>query len=134
MGKRCWIWSGLLVLMASSFPLAQEPEQERFRLLVTADSGSMEEELNRAGAAGYRFAATPGGETAFVGNGVVTMELDPEGRRFRYILLATMRPGTLQRELNDVPPDFDIVGMTAFGRFKEASVILEAEMHEASVP
>ena len=134
MGKRWWIWSGLVVVMASSPALAQEPLQERFRLVVTNETGSMEEELNRAGAAGYRFAATPGGETAFVGNGVVTMKLDPEGRRFRYILLATMRAGTLQRELNDVPPEFDIVGMMAFGILKEAVVILEAEMREASVP
>ena len=134
MGKRWWIWSGLVVLIASSSALAQEQGQERFRLLVTNETGTMEEALNRAGVAGYRFAATPGGETAFVGNGVVTMELDPEGRRFSYILLATMRAGTLQRELNDVPPEFDIVGMMAFGSLKEAVVILEAEMREASAP
>ena len=134
MRERWWIWSGLVVLIASSSALAQEPGQDRFRLVVTNETGSMEEELNRSGAAGYRFAATPGGETAFVGNGVVTMELDPEGRRFRYILLATMRARTLQRELNEVPPEFEIVGMMAFGGLKEAVVILEAERHEESEP
>ena len=101
--------------------------------IVTNTTGSIEEELNRAGAAGYRFAATPGGETAFV-DGVVAMELDPEGRRFRYILLATMRAGTLQRELNEVPPGFEIVGMMAFGRLKEAVVILETESRGESAP
>ncbi|MCY4510856.1 MAG: hypothetical protein OXG35_28420 [Acidobacteria bacterium] len=134
MGRRWWIGSGLVVLMASLPALAQGQGQERFRLLVTNETGSMEEELNRVGAAGYRFAATPGSETSFVGNGVVTMELDPEGRRFRYILLATMRASTLQRELNEVPPEFDIVGMMAFGSLKEAVVILEAEIREGSAP
>ena len=62
------------------------------------------------------------------------MELDPDGRQFRYILLATMRAGTLQRELNDVSPEFDIVGMMVFGRVNEMVAILEAEMRAASVP
>ena len=135
MGKRWWIWSGLLALTVSSFSLAQEPEQERFRLLVSNTTGGMEEELNRAGEAGYRFAATPGGgKSSFVSDGIVAMELDPEGRRFRYTLLATMRAGTLQRELNEVPPEFDIVGMMSFGGLGETVAILEAEMREASVP
>ena len=134
MGKRWWIWSGLVVLIVSSSALAQEQGRDRFRLVVTNETGSMEEELNRSGAAGYRFAATPGGKTSFVGNGVVTMVLDPEGRRFRYILLATMRARTMQRELNEVPPEFEVVGMMAFGSLKEAVVILEAERHEKSEP
>ena len=47
-----------------------------------------------------------------VGEAVVIMALDPEGRRFRYILLATSRTGTMQKELN------------------EAAAILEAEIAE----
>ena len=61
------------------------------------------------------------------------MMLDPEGRRFRYVLLATSRTGTLQQELNEVPPEFDLVGMTVFSSTfggKEAAVILEAEVTE----
>ena len=42
------------------------------------------------------------------------MVLDPEGRRFRYILLATNRTGTMQEELNEAPPEFNFVGMTVF--------------------
>ena len=91
----------------------------------------MQDELNEAGANGYRFAGTQGGETAFGGNEVVVvMERDPEERRFRYILLATSRTGTMQRELNGVPPEFNVVGMTVFSSTfggKEAAVILEAE-------
>ena len=61
------------------------------------------------------------------------MMLDPEGRRFRYVLLATSRTGTLQQELNEVPPEFDLVAMTVFSSTfggKEAAVILEAEVTE----
>ena len=54
----------------------------------------MEDELNAAGADGYRFIGTQGGETAFGGSEVVViMERDPEGRRYRYMLLATSRTG-----------------------------------------
>ena len=105
-------------------------EDERFLLLATSRTGTMEEELNEAGAAGYRFRATQGGETAFGGNeAVVVMERDPEGGTFRYVLLATSRTGTMQNERNDVPPDYRLVGFTMFSsRFggKEAAAILEA--------
>ena len=91
----------------------------------------MQDELNAAGANGYRFVGTQGGETAFGGNEVVVVvERDPEERRFRYILLATSRTGTMQRELNGVPPEFNVVGMTVFSSTfggNEAAVILEAE-------
>ena len=74
-------------------------------------TGTMEEELNEAGAAGYRVVGMQGGETGFGGNQVVViMALDPEGRRFRYVLLATSRTGTLESELNELPPGFSFVG------------------------
>ena len=105
--------------------------QDKFLLLATSRTGTMQDELNAAGANGYRFAGTQGGETAFGGNEVVVvMVRDPEGRRFSYILLATSRTGTMEQELNGVPPEFNVVGMTVFSsRFggKEAAVILEAE-------
>ena len=49
----------------------------------------------------------------------------------RFKLLATSRTGTMQRELNEAPPEFNVVGMTVFNsRFggDEAAVILEAEI------
>lgn len=96
-----------LVLPVLALPpaSAQETEPpEKYLLLATSRTGTMEEELNEAGARGYRFLATQGGETAFGGSeAVVVMTLDPEGRRFRYLLLATSRTGTMQRELNEAP-------------------------------
>ena len=124
-----------LVLPVLALPpaSAQETEPpEKYLLLATSRTGTMEEELNEAGARGYRFLATQGGETAFGGSeAVVVMTLDPEGRRFRYLLLATSRTGTMQRELNEAPSEYRFAGMTVFStRFggKEAAVILETEI------
>ena len=118
-----------LVVLASS-AMAQPPE--KYLLLATNRTGTMQDELNEAGARGYRFAGTQGGETAFGGReAVVVMTLDPEGRRFRYILLATNRTGTMQREMNEAPPEFNFAGMTVFSSTfggREAAVILEAEI------
>ncbi len=123
-----------LVLFAFTLPAtAQQTEQpEKYLLLATNRTSSMENELNEAGERGYRFAGTQGGETAFGGNEVVViMRLDPEGRRFRYILLATNRTGTMEREINEVPPEYEFVGMTVFSSTfggNEAAVLLEAEV------
>ena len=73
-----------------------------------------------------------GGETAFGGpEAVVIMVLDPEGPRFRYILLATNRTGTMQREMNETPLEYNFAGMTVFSSTfggREAAVIFEAEI------
>ena len=123
----------ILPVLALPPASAQETEPpEKYLLLATSRTGTMEEKLNEAGERGYRFLATQGGETAFGGSeAVVVMTLDPEGRRFRYLLLATSRTGTMQRELNEAPPEYRFAGMTVFStRFggKEAAVILETEI------
>ena len=118
----------LLVLAPSA--MAQQPE--KYLLLATNRTGTMQDELNEAGARGYRFAGTQGGETAFGGReAVVIVALDPAGRRFRYILLATNRTGTMQSEMNEPPPEYNFAGMTVFSSTfggREAAVILEAEI------
>ena len=120
-----------LVLLAMPAAAQQVDDPEKYLLLATSRTGTMEEELNAAGARGYRVAGAQGGETAFGGDeAVVIMRLDPEGRRFRYILLATIRTGTMQEELNVAPPEYELVAMTVFrSRFggSEAAAILEAE-------
>lgn len=111
---------------------AEQPD--KFLLLATSRTGTMEKELNEAGAQGYRFSGTQGGETAFGGSEVVVvMSLDPKGRRYRYILLATSRTGTMQKEMNEAPPEYEFAGMTVFkSRFggSEAAVILQAEIKD----
>ena len=125
------------LVLFSPNPLAAEKEAEqpdKFLLLATSRTGTMEKELNEAGARGYRFAGTQGGATAFGGREVVViMSLDPKGRRYRYILLATSRTGTMQKEMNEAPPEYEFAGMTVFeSRFggSEAAVILQAEIKE----
>ncbi len=118
------------VLLSLAVPAAAQDAAGRFLLLATSRTGTMEDELNDAGAAGYRFAATQGGETAFGGReAVVVMQRDPAGGRYRYILLATSSTETMQDELNATPPEFQLVGFTVFESLfggKEAAAILEA--------
>ena len=122
---------GWILIAACALPaVSSAQEQQRFKLIGARDSGELERELNAAGAAGYRFAGSQGGRSTFVRSdeSVVVMALDSDGRRFRYIVLATNRIGTMERELNGVPPEFDIVGMTAFRQVLDGgAVILEAE-------
>ena len=126
----------LMVLLGFTLPAVPQEQLDKYLLLSTNSTGTMEEELNDAGERGYRFVATQGGETSFGGNeAVVIMQLDPEGRRFRYILLATNRTGTMQREMNEAPPEYDFVGMTVFSSTfggQEVAVILEAEITDST--
>ncbi len=119
-----------LALLPFAAAAQEAADPEKYLLLATNRTGTMEEELNAAGARGYRVAGAQGGETAFGGNeAVVIMRLDPEGRRFRYILLATSRTSTMQEELNAAPAEYDLVAMTVFGSTfggDEAAAILEA--------
>ena len=123
-----------LALLGFTLPTkAQQASQpDKYLLLATNRTGTMQDELNEAGARGYRVAGAQGGETAFGGNeAVVIMALDPEGRRFRYILLATSRTGTMQEELNEAPPEYELVAMTVFRSTfggSESAAILEAEI------
>lgn len=101
----------------------------KFLVLATNRTATMEEELNAAGARGCRFVTTQGGETAFGGSeAVVVMRPDDDGRRYRYVLLATWRTSTMERELNETDPAFEIVGATFPSMFggHEAAAILEA--------
>ena len=64
------IFTCLTVALALFGPnlLAQNLEAEqldKFLLLAASRTGTMEKELNQAGARGYRFSGTQGGETAF---------------------------------------------------------------------
>ena len=126
----------LMVLLGFTLPAVPQEQLDKYLLLSTNRTGTMEEELNDAGERGYRFVATQGGETSFGGNeAVVILQLDPEGRRFRYILLATNRTGTMQREMNEAPPEYDFVGMTVFSSTfggQEVAVILEAEITDST--
>ena len=135
------IFVSLMIALVLFVPnrLAQDKDAEqrdRFLLLATSRTGTMEKELNEAARRGYRFAGLQGGATAFGGDEVVViMALDPDGRRFRYLLLATGKTSTMQKELNEAPMGYEFVGMTVFERSvlrggNQTAVILEAEISD----
>lgn len=124
---------GLTLMLFAIAAVGQDSgEPGKYLLLATNRTGTMEKELNTAGARGYRVTGAQGGQTSFGGKeAVVIMQLDPEGRRFRYILLATKRTSTMQKELNAVSPEYDLVAMTVFQSTfggNETVAILEDEV------
>jgi hypothetical protein len=77
----------------------------------------MQKEMQEAGAAGYRFVAVMGGETAMGGNEVVVLMEKRGGdtTKYEYRLLATNRTGTLQKELQEASDaGWQAVGQTVF--------------------
>jgi hypothetical protein len=83
------------VLLVCGLP-ALAPAQERYLLLATTRTGTMQKEINDAAARGYRVVAASRTEGTEV---IVTLERT--GERFEYRLIATTRTGTLQRELTE---------------------------------
>jgi hypothetical protein len=74
--------------------------EQRYLLLATKKTGTMQKELNEAAAQGYRVVVgspTSGSEMAVLLERVAT---PPD--TYQYKLLATTRTGTMQKELNEV--------------------------------
>ena len=99
----------VLALLLSVMPLlsvtAQEPnsDAQRYKLLATTRTSTMQKELDEAAAQGYRIlvgSPTSSSEMALFLERVATAE-DP----YKYKLLATSRTGTMQKELNEVAHD-----------------------------
>ena len=126
----------LVALLGVTAHAMPQEQPDKFLLLATNRTGTMEDELNEAGARGYRVVGTQSGQTGFGGDEVVViMALDPDGRRFRYTLLATSRTGTMQEEMNELPAEYEFVAMTVFERGgfagiggNETAAIFEAEI------
>jgi len=105
-----------------------------YRIVATMRTGTMEKELNEGAAAGFRFQAVMGGETAVGGKEVVAVMSRPStggGSRYQYKLLATNKTGTMQKEMQAASDlGFEYRGQTvfesAFGG-KEVVVILEKD-------
>lgn len=108
-------------------------EKFDYKLLATSKTSSMEKEMNRAADEGFVFASVMGGESAFGGKEVIVVMKKganalPAANR-RYLLLATQKTSTLQRELQQAGDDgFEYRGQTvfesAFGG-REVSIIME---------
>ena len=101
MKRRLLVTLGLVSLLC---PLAGPAESDldltqRYLLLATKKTSTMQKELSEAAAAGYRIlvgSPTSGTEMALILKKVAT---PPE--TYQYFLLATTRTGTMQKELNE---------------------------------
>jgi len=129
MGVMRVLLAGALVVVSAATGLSQD--RLAYKVLATSKTSTMEKEMREAGAAGYRFVAVMGGETAMAGNEVVVlMERRNDDRtKYEYRLLATNKTSTLQKELQDAADaGFVAVGQTVFESLfggQETAAILE---------
>jgi hypothetical protein len=113
------------------------PQAKEYRVLATSRTSTMQNELNEAADAGFRFDAVMGGETAMGGNETVVVVSRTPGAssRYQYRLLATNRTSTMQKEIQEAADaGFQYRGQTVFDtRFggKEVIVILERDVDNA---
>jgi hypothetical protein len=108
----------LLVLSAVS---AAEAQDDRYLLLATERTGTMQQEINEAAARGFRVVAASPKESSEV---VVLLE-QTEGK-YEYLLLAAARTATLQREISDAAEaGYRIVPRAVTGKGDEVVVLME---------
>ena len=111
---------GLLLASAASTVYCQDRAGLiEYRVLATKKTSTMQKEMNEAAAAGFRFAAVMGGETAFGGSeAVVVMSRaagNEAGGNVEYRLLATNKTSTMQKEMQEAADaGFEYKGQTLF--------------------
>lgn len=127
-----------LILLMSPEPWAQEAGggkskldlNQRYLFLATSRTSTMQKELNEAAAAGYRVfvgCATRAGELALL---LEKVAQQPE--TYDYLLLATTRTSTMQKELNQAASKgFRLLPRATMGR-REIVVVLEKAPGAAS--
>lgn len=125
--------SSLVVTIGLSPSFAQAHDALTYKVLATSKTSTMQKEMQEAGAAGYRFVAVMGGETALGGNEVVVLmsKRGDLGKRYEYRLLAANRTSTFQTELQEAADaGFRAVGQTVFESLfggRETAGILERD-------
>jgi hypothetical protein len=122
-------------------PAAQDAlaqEKLTYKVLATSKTSTMQNELQAAGAAGYRFVAVMGGETAMGGQEVVVLmeKIENDRTRYEYRLLATSKTSTLLKELQQASDaGWQAVGQTVFESLfggQETAAILERNSEQPS--
>jgi hypothetical protein len=138
---------GLIAIMMCGTLLPPAIAQEagtseyQYRVLATTKTRTMQEELNQAGRFGFRLESVMGGETSFGGDETVVVMSRPQTRstpaRYEYMLLATSRTSTMQRERQEAGDEgFRYVGQTVFETSfggKEVVVIVERDPEASPV-
>ncbi len=91
--------AGVVLALITAVP-AQAQAAYDYRVLATSKTSTLEQELNAAAEAGFRFSFVMGGETAVGGSeGVAVLVKTGDRGRYAYRLLATTRTSTMQKEL-----------------------------------
>jgi hypothetical protein len=114
-----------------SVPDGIAQETGTYKVLATSKTSTMQKEMQALGAAGFRFVAAMGGETALGGNEVVVLmeKLKSDQTKYEYRLLATSKTSTLQKELQEAADaGWAAVGQTVFESLmggRETAAILE---------
>lgn len=94
-----------------------EKGQYSYKLLATSKTSTMQKEMQEAGDAGYEYKGQTVFSSAFGGKEVVViLELDRNQKdrpRYEYLLLATKKTSTMQKELLEAgTAGFEFVGVT----------------------
>jgi hypothetical protein len=138
----CLIICGAVCAVLAFMPvtgLAAQDQAYEYKVLATSRTSTLENELNQAADAGFRFEAIMGGGTAFGGSESVAVLSKPAGMdvkpRYEYKLLATGRTSTMQKELQHAgDAGFRYRDQTVFKSTfggKEVAVILERDREAA---
>jgi hypothetical protein len=108
----------LLVVGVASVAKAQD---DRYLLLATERTSTMQQEINDAAARGFRVVAASPKESSEV---VILLEQTTD--KYDYRLVAATRTGTLQREISDAADaGYHIVPRAVTGKGDEVIVLME---------
>lgn len=124
-------FAGLSLVFIAALPARAQATYD-YRVLATSRTSTLEQEMNAAASAGFRFSFVMGGETAVGGSeGVAVLVKTGDSGRYSYRLLATTRTSTMQKELQDASDaGFEYRDQTVFkSRFggEEVVCILERD-------
>jgi hypothetical protein len=109
------------VLLALSAASVAEAQDDRYLLLATERTSTMQQEINDAAARGFRVVAASPKESSEV---VVLLEQTKD--KYDYRLVATTRTATLQREISDAAEaGYRIVPRAVTGKGDEVLVLME---------
>lgn len=130
----------ICLLLTIGMAVQSHAQSIQYRVLATTKTSTMKKEMNENASAGFRFAATMGGETAFGGKeSVVVMMKDSSGNpdaQYLYELLATSKTGTMQKEMTKLAEEgFQYKGQTVFKSTfggQEVCVIMERNKSNAA--
>jgi hypothetical protein len=116
-------FSGNEVAVIMSRPTGETKERYRYRILASNKTSTMQHELQSAADDGYEYRTQTVFNTAFAGKEVIVIlerDLEEPTPKSEYLLLATSRTATMERELTEAgTKGFQVMGLTvaetAFG-------------------